>query len=125
MKLSTQLIALTTVLTFGLFAGSAMAQSQGQQGQQPPNQASAEDVSDADLEQYVDAESEIQSIRQEYVETINNAESQEEAQSLQVEAQEKMVSAVEGAGLSIEEYNQIANALQSNEELRKKAEQMR
>jgi hypothetical protein len=102
-----------TVLPAGMLAllmslGTATAAAQGAQGQQ------AMDVSDQKLEQFVEAVTEVQSVQQEYAAEIQSTQEAAEAQALRQEAQEKMVGAVEDAGLSVTEYNQISQQLQSD-----------
>lgn len=109
------LVSLAAILSFG--AVTAMAQPQQQQ-QQPQ----AMDVSDAKLEQFVEAVTEVQSVQQEYASEIQSTQEAAEAQALRQEAQEKMVGAVEDAGLSVTEYNQISQQLQSDPELSNRLE---
>ncbi|MEQ9209269.1 MAG: DUF4168 domain-containing protein [Pseudomonadales bacterium] len=63
-------------------------------------------------------------IRETYVSAMNEAETQEEAQALQAEAQEQIVGAVETAGLSVQAYNDIGQAIRTDPSLREKAEQL-
>lgn len=83
------------------------------------------EVSDDQLKTYAEAEQKVQEIRSEFQQQMPNAESPEEAQTLQQEAQQEMVAAVEDAGLTVEEYNQIASQMQANPELRQRMEQLR
>lgn len=112
----------TTALAaaFGLAAGMAaapvMAQEYGQQQQQPP-QAQAVQVDEAKINQFVDALAEISTIRQTVAAELESAEDMEEAQKVQQDAQQRMVEAVESAGLSVEEYNHIASLMGSDPEL--------
>jgi len=108
-------------LTFG--AGtSAYAQGGAQQGQPPQQQGgkAAADVDDASLNKFKDAFAEVNSIRESFAGKLENVEDPEKAQKLQQKAQKNMVSAVEDAGLSVQEYNQIFAAVQQNPELQQK-----
>ncbi len=121
--------ALTRTATFAALAlfglgtaGIAHAAPEGAapQGAAPPQQSqpgAAEEVTDAQLEQFVDAATEVQTVQQEYAAEIQATQEQAEAQSLRQEAQEKMVEAVEGSGLSVSEYNLIAQRLQQDQSL--------
>ncbi|SRR5690625_579532 len=82
------------------------------------------EVTDDQLQTYAEAEQKVQEIRDDFQQKMPNAESPEEAQTLQQEAQQEMVSAVEDAGLTVEEYNQIASLMQTNPELRQRMESL-
>lgn len=97
-----------------------------QQGADPYGAHSEQaEVSDDRLKTYAEAEEKVQEIRNEVQEQMPNADTPEQAQEMQQEAQEKMVSAVEDAGLSVEEYNQIATLIQTNPTLRDRLEELR
>lgn len=117
-------IAMTTAAVGLLMSGQSVLAQGEQQGYQAPPQAEQQmpEVSDAQLQLYVQAASEITEIRQSFQEKMSSADSAEQAQSLQQEASEAMVGAVESVGLSVEEYNQIAYALQSDADLRERVE---
>lgn len=85
-------------------------QPQAQQPAQPaqPQQPARPDFDDETLQRFAGAWSEVQGIRDEYMGEIQAAGDAEQAQSLQQEAQEKMVSAVTDAGVEVSEYNAIA-----------------
>lgn len=76
------------------------------------------DVSDEEVSAFVDAYIAVQTINQEYTERLQAAESPEDATELQQEAQGKMQQAVTDSGISIEEYQQIANLANQDEGLR-------
>ncbi|MFP3873980.1 MAG: DUF4168 domain-containing protein [Thiohalophilus sp.] len=120
---------LVALFGMGLILGtgtSAYAQQQGgggQQGQPPQQQQggqAAEDIDEKSLNKFKDAFAEVNSIRESFAGKLEDVEDPEKAQKLQQEAQEEMVSAVEDAGLSVEEYNQIFAAVQQNPELQEK-----
>jgi len=98
------------------------------EGTAPPPQAGADatqvDVSDDQLRQFVDAASEVQSVQEQYAAEIQSTQEAEEAQSLRQEAQEKMVQAVEDSGLSVSEYNLIAQRLQQDPSLANRLNEM-
>lgn len=116
-------LALTIAITAAIgMTAPAFAQYQEQQQQQQPpmqeQQAPDIDVSHAQLEQFVDAQNAITEIRDEYTQKLQAAEDQEAQQQLQMEANEAMTDAVEGSGLEVDDFNEIAMALQADEELR-------
>lgn len=116
-------LALTVAITAAIgMSAPAFAQYQEQQQQQQPpmqqQQAPDVDVSHAQLEQFVDAQHAITEIRDEYTQKLQAAEDQEAQQQLQMEANEAMTDAVESSGLEVDDFNEIAMALQADEELR-------
>lgn len=108
-------VAATLVMLFG--APAALAQGPAQQGQQPPQQVQ---VSDSQLEQYVVVAGKVSEIRNDFQQKMTSAEDAEQAQSLQQEASAEMVEAVQASGMSVEEFNQIAYALQSDPALQER-----
>jgi len=108
-------------LSLGVSA-SEYAQSGAQQGQPPQQQSgqAAANVDEASLNKFKDAFAEVNSIRESFAGKLENVEDPQKAQQLQQQAQEDMVSAVEDAGLSVQEYNQIFAAVQQNPELQQK-----
>lgn len=109
--------------TFGFATTAAVAQ-EGAPAQQPsaPQQQAATQISDADLEKFVEAESKVSEIRDEFTQKLNDAEDQDKAQELQLEAQEKMMEAVSEVGIEVPVYNEIATRIQSDPELQQRAE---
>jgi hypothetical protein len=109
-------------LSFGAHAneyGQSSAQQQQQQNMQRGGQAAAQ-VNDAKLDKFKDAFAEVNNIRKSFSGKLENVEDPEKAQKLQQQAQNDMIDAVESAGLSVQEYNQIFAAVQQNPELQKK-----
>lgn len=105
-------------------AGTTAAQPQQEQGgqyqppaQQQPQQQQQSQISDAKLEKFSAAMAEVRSVQQEYASAIQEADSTDEAQTLRADAQDEMRGAVEDTGLSISEYNQISQRLQSDQDL--------
>ncbi|MFO7703629.1 MAG: DUF4168 domain-containing protein [Halopseudomonas sp.] len=109
--------------TFGFATTAAVAQ-EGAPAQQPaaPQQQAAAQISDADLEKFVEAEGKVSEIRDEFTQKLNDAEDQDQAQELQLEAQEKMMEAVSEVGIEVPVYNEIATRIQSDPELQQRAE---
>lgn len=81
--------------------------------------AFAESVSQAQLEKFADAYRAIVDLSREYAPKLKGAADAAAAEAINVEAQAKMLSAVQGAGLSKEEYKSIAEQLRSDPELLK------
>jgi hypothetical protein len=74
-------------------------------------------VSDEKLEQFAEARASVQEIQQEYAVKADASDDALAAQSLREEAREKMVEAVHDSGLSVSEYNQIAQRVQIDPDL--------
>lgn len=120
-----------TVLTLALAAmfaagGSAFAQSSGGAGQAPaPGEQTpaAPPMTEQTVDVFVEAFVEVQEIREDFTERLNSASDESEAQAMQQEAQEQMIEAVEQSGMSVQEYNDAAMALQNDPELMQKVEE--
>jgi predicted house-cleaning noncanonical NTP pyrophosphatase (MazG superfamily) len=93
--------------------------------QQQMEQMANEPVTDEQLETFVDAIEHIERINDEFVAALENVETQEEAQQLQMDAQREMVESVEETGLTVEEYNALAYRLQNDPEVQAKVEAIR
>ncbi|WP_026287448.1 DUF4168 domain-containing protein [Thioalkalivibrio sp. ALJ24] len=97
----------------------------GAQGGAPPEgggapmqqEAPEVDLSDEDIDTFVEAFVSVQQVREDFADRLQEAEDETQAQQMQQEAQDEMVSAVEDAGMSVEEYNEVAMALQNDPEL--------
>ena len=112
---ATRTISLAAALGLGAAMAAAPAMAQ-EYGQQQPQQQTTE-VSEQKINQFVDALAEISTIRQTAAVELESAADMEEAQKVQQDAQQRMVEAVDSAGLSVEEYNQIASSMGSDPEL--------
>ena len=81
-------------------------------------------MTDEDLEKFVTAEKKVNEIRQELTEELSNAGDQQEAQQMQLDAQEEMVEAIQDEEMDIPRYNEIASRMQTDMELRQRAQQV-
>lgn len=116
-------IALSTAL---LAAGPALAEKSQKQDYQNPaaTEAQKNNYSDAELKKFVKVQQDISSIRQEYIPKIEKTDDQSKAQKLQMEANDKMVAAIQDKGLDIPTYNAIATAYNSEPGLRNRVDSM-
>lgn len=113
MKITKTLAVLLLAFAFG--STVALAQSD------PMQQAPADiDVSDQQLEQFVEAQVAIIEIQQDYTGRLQEVEDSDRAHELQVQANEEMTTAVADAGLDVESFNSIAMAIQNNPELQRR-----
>lgn len=118
---------MTALAIAALFSGSAAmaAPQEGQsQQQQMMQQQQSIELTDAMLEKFVTAMSNVQGISNKYSEQFQSAEDAEQAQEIQRKAQEEMVAAVNDSGLSPQEYNTIVQRIQQDEELRARLQEM-
>ncbi|PVY69974.1 uncharacterized protein DUF4168 [Tamilnaduibacter salinus] len=114
-------ILTTTALSLALLTGApAMAQdsNSGQASTQQQQQKAS--YNEADLQKFVEAQSGIKEVRNEYMPKIKNAEKKDKQRELQMSANDEMVSVIKKTGLDIKTYNAIATAYQSNADLREK-----
>ncbi|WP_078085494.1 DUF4168 domain-containing protein [Microbulbifer mangrovi] len=81
-------------------------------------------VSDAQLQKFADAYRSIVTLSQEYAPKIKSAADAAAAEAINVEAQSKMVAAVQSAGLSKEEYQGIATQLRNDPALLQRVNDM-
>ncbi|MCC5878386.1 MAG: DUF4168 domain-containing protein [Idiomarina sp.] len=116
-----------SAIAAAMFSMPALAQDQNEQAyaQQQMEEMANQPISEEQLEQFADALDEIERINDEFVAELEQAESQEEAQELQIAAQSEMVEAVENSGLSVEEYNAIAYRMQNDPEIQERIEEHR
>ncbi|OZB19357.1 MAG: hypothetical protein B7X58_02790 [Marinobacter sp. 34-60-7] len=113
------LVSVTASLAL-LAATPVLAQDASQQeGYSDPAAAQqSTDFSDDQLKQFIDAQEGVMDVREEYIEKIEAADSQEQAQELQMEANDEMVSIIEEVGMDIPTYNSIATAYSSEPQVR-------
>ena len=121
-KLNTRFVSASL---FALFMAASTSQVMAQQAAQPqaPQAApamQASDISDKKLEKFADSLGEIMEIRQDFTAKLEKTGDPAEAQQLQQQANDKMMKTVEQNDLSIEEYNAINQAVQSDPKLRDK-----
>ncbi len=91
-----------------------------QQQGQPGGTGSQPQISDADLEKAAAAKAAIADINRQLQQSVRETQDPSERQQLQVKANQRMVQAVEGAGLDFERYNTIMSQVRSDNELGEK-----
>jgi len=92
----------------------ASAQS-SQTGTQATEQQAS--VSDAQLQEFAQARAAVERIQTKYQGRAQDVGSQEEMQKLQAQANDEMVAAVQNTNLSVEQYNNIARLIQTNQKV--------
>ena len=118
MKIQPTVVTLSVVLAGALILALALpmpAQDAQPQQQQPPTQQF--EPNQNQVEAFASAALQVQQIRSKWQTRMQEAESAEKAQELQVQAATEMVSAVQERGLTVETYKAIATAARDNPEL--------
>lgn len=112
-SLTAGLFAALVALAPGVHASDAGGTTGGESA------PSAEDIDQGQIESFATARADVQKLQQEYASKIQQAD-QEEAAELKQKAQQEMTTAVEDAGLDVQEFNTIARAAQNDQELAEK-----
>lgn len=96
------------------------------QAQTPADQVSAQKVeySEPQLQQFANAYRAIVILSREYAPKLKSAADIEEAEAINKEAQGKMLAAIQKAGLTKEQYQQIAASLESDPTLVEKVNKL-
>ncbi|MFP4168651.1 MAG: DUF4168 domain-containing protein [Desulfonatronovibrionaceae bacterium] len=117
-------VNLKLVLAFSLLmvlcaAGMAQAQddAEGMEGQEAPAE-----VSDSEANDFAEAFNAIRQIQEEFTQEAQGIEDDSEIRELQQTYEDKMIKEVENKGLTVQRYNEIAQAMQQDEDLRQKIE---
>lgn len=108
--------SMTTIFAAAALAIGLSAQAWAQED------VNTDEITDEQIEQFADVQSDIREITQEYSSRLQEVEDPDAAAQLQQEASQLMVEAVEDIGLDVETYNNIAVALESDEDLRNRVE---
>lgn len=85
-------------------------------------QAFTEDFENRDLRKFAEAQTEVVKIRSEYFQALDGVHDEDKAKELRDKYVGQMVEAVEAAGLSVNTYSEIAQALRKNPKLQQKIE---
>lgn len=122
MRITTPIRMALPIAALAAFASPALAQTatapDGSTGAPTMLQENtAAQYSDDQLRSFADAVSDVNDVTAEYTQKLNDAASQQEAASLQQEAEVEMIQAVEENDLSLEEYNGIATAAQNDPQM--------
>jgi predicted membrane protein len=115
--MKTRKLIMTLLFAIALpLSGIALAQDYQMQQQQPPQV----EVTEADLEQFAEAQVAISEIQQDFAGRLQGVDDPEAAHELQIQANQEMTEAVEEVGLDVESFNNIAMAIQNDPELQQR-----
>lgn len=106
-------------ISFGLAVPVAHAQTT----QAPPAAPQVIEPTPKQLDQYADVAKKVALVAANYQPKLEEAQDDAARQNLMHEADDKMVSAVESGGLSVDEYNGISMAIQQDQALQEKVKQ--
>jgi hypothetical protein len=87
-------------------------------------QGKSTQISDKELAAFAKAYAEVQRIRSQYEPSLQKSKDAKESERLQQEANAKLKKTLDKQGLSVDRYNRIYAAVNSSEELRRKALKM-
>lgn len=110
------------VLSTGGLVTSASAQNNT--APPPAQQQQQINVDEAQLHEFAAAEAAVRQVQTKYEGQAQAIETQEEMQTLQQQASREMVQAIQSTDLTVQEYNQIANLVQADPQLREKYMEM-
>ena len=117
---------LTSLITAALLSVGLMSATAHAQDASAPAEAAAQaqNFTDEDLQKFADASQDISAISQDYTQRLQEAEGQEAQQDVRVEANQKMVEAVQQSGLEVDTFNSIGQAIQQDPEMMKRVQEM-
>lgn len=81
-------------------------------------------VSDAQLQQFVESAQKVAVLSDEYTQRLQAAPDNTAQQQIVAEANDRMASAVQESGLTVDEFNGISQALEQDPQLHARAQQM-
>ncbi len=125
MKPDTNRIAPAVFLAALLMAAPVAVPAGAQTAPPASAQSGSEQFSDAQLKSFAEASLEVERLSQEWSPKIAAAGTAQEQAKARGEAMEQMAEAVEQKGLSVQEYNEIVNAAQTDPETARTVETYR
>ncbi len=119
MRLRHSLLMLTPLVAGLALSPALFAQDDGYAEAEPLEQAQdAENFDQQELERFADAYVEVGEIHNEYSQRLEEAADPDQAQEVQQEANDRMVEAIQEKGLEVQDYSEIAAALERDPEMR-------
>ncbi|MBG22069.1 MAG: hypothetical protein CMF22_01240 [Idiomarinaceae bacterium] len=115
--------AISATIAISAATAAPVMQQKAAQGAAMQQQQQVE-ITDALLEKFLVAMNDVQQVSQKYGKQFQNAEDQQKKREIQQKAQKEMLAAVNGAGLSPDEYNAVIQRVQQDPELQKRLQEM-
>ncbi|WP_423820527.1 DUF4168 domain-containing protein [Salinisphaera sp. SPP-AMP-43] len=106
-------------------AGPAFAQGNSgqQQGFSSQNSGQHADFSKSQIQSFAEAQQDLQSVVSDWQSKINNADSKKQARQYHKQMNSKIISTIKNDGLSVQQYNQIAQASSNDPKLAQRIQQ--
>ncbi len=123
MNTITRFTGIAVLGAVALATAPAFAQN-SQQSQMPSAAPKAESISESELEDFAEARADVLEVQQSYQGKMQQAQDPSAQAEMRQQANQEMAAAVEDSGLSINEFNQINRAAQSNPQIAQKIQQM-
>jgi len=121
-------LLLNLSLLTGLIMGAPVALAQYNppppQEQIPPQSAAPQELDQETKEKFIAAYIDVREIQNDYTAKLQNVTDQNEAQELQQQAQQEMMSAVESNGMSVTDYNAVTQVVANDPELLDEIQQL-
>lgn len=125
--LATALFGASLALSAPVFAQAAQGgqSGQGEQtcGMTQQGAPSSADISDEQLAKFNDAQEEVHKVREEWQDQLHDADDKKAAMQNRQKANQEMVEAIQDHGLSVEKYNNIIRAAQSDPKIAQRLQQ--
>ena len=102
----------------------AFAQNSEQNYDLQQKEQQQSNFSDTELEKFDSAYKQVNGLQKEYSAKLRKTQQEEEARALQEKYIQKMKGVINGENLSIRKYNNIINAMNTNEQLARKVQNM-
>lgn len=77
-------------------------------------------ITDRDLDKCANVNVKVQEIQQKYEPQVDSAKTMDDFENIQVRMQNELIDVIHSEDLSVEEYQQVATAVQRNPQLRKR-----
>lgn len=106
-------LASTIGVTHVANAQNNQMQPQGQQQEQM-------NVTNAQLQEFAEAQVTLQRVQQKFQNEAKNVETEAELETIQNQANQQMVAAIQETELSVQEYTQIAQAIQASPDVQER-----
>lgn len=112
---------LMTATAIGLLStGGVVTVANAQDSYMPQQGQQQMDITDAQLQEFAEAQVAVGQVQSKFQAQAQAIETQEEMQVIQEQAQTQAVQAIEQTDLSVQEYNQIANAVQADPQVQQR-----
>ncbi|HBA65439.1 MAG TPA: hypothetical protein DCZ48_04545 [Methylococcaceae bacterium] len=117
MTFKTHLIAMTCTALLTTATAIHAQETRSPEAVNPSITTESTRIDPQTLDKFTKAHSALLAIRQDFSQQLSAVTDQQEAEAIQIKAQEKMIEAVEETGLSVEQYGEVIALLQNNPEL--------